>query len=93
MLLQKQEFIYNRLRECQTAVKAKPVKSFWIHLCFHINLIILITTKQHLCSHLQGLNSVVALLCQEKNGNKYDKDLKMEIHPVTKDMHELGKHV
>ena len=29
----------------------------------------------------------------EKNGNKYNKDLEMEIHSVIKpDMHEQGKH-
>ena len=39
---------------------------------------------QHLCSHLDWLNSVVVFLHQDKNGNEYDKDLEMEIHPVIK---------
>ena len=46
------------------------------------------------CSHPCGSNSVVAFyIYQEKNGNKYKKDLEMEIHSViNKDTCELCKH-
>ena len=63
-------------------MKNKPVMSFQIPLCFHINTISVITTKRHFCSYPHGSNSVVAFLFQENNGNEYEKDLEMEIHLV-----------
>ena len=44
----------------------------------------LIITKQHICSDPHRLNSVVAFLCQQKNGNKHEDDIEMEISSVLK---------
>ena len=44
----------------------------------------LIIAKWHLCSHPHGSNPVVASLCQQMDGNKYDEDLEMEIQAVIK---------
>ena len=54
----------------------------------------LITTKLHLplCSHTHGSNSVVVLLCHDKNDNEYSEDIEIDIHiPSNKGMHKQSK--
>ena len=54
--------------------------------------LLLITTKQHFCSHLYGSNSVVAFLCQEKNSNRYyDAKFRNGDTPSKKDTHKLHR--
>ena len=58
---------------------------FPVQLRIHINTISINyhkVTPMYVCSEPCGSNSVVVFLCQEKNGNEYDNDLKIEIHLV-----------
>ena len=43
-----------------------------------------ISVNYHKATSLHALNSAIAFSCHNKNGNKYDEDLEMEIHPVIK---------
>ena len=54
----------------------EPIKSFQIHLHFHVKPISVNFHKATPCSHPHGSNSVVVFLYQEKSDNE---DLEIEI--------------